>query len=382
MKILLVGAGGFGTEYVKRLLKLNAPDSVFAGIADPYFSTCPMRNEIEAAGIPVYQTMDEFYAEHEADLAIICTPPFLHMEQSICALKHGSYVLCEKPVAPTVAEANQMAQAEKQYGRWIAIGYQWSFSEAIRKLKNDILIGKLGKAVCLKTIISWPRNRAYYARGAGWGGKLMFNGKALLDSIASNACAHYLHNMLFILGDSMDTSAEATELSGYCLRANNIENFDTCSLKLKTVDGAELLYYASHAAKDAMNPKFEYNFENATVYFSEDDGSVITAHFTDGSVKDYGNPFADAFEKIGLCAKAIKSKKAPICTVTTATPHTRIIERIWKEIPIVSFPSCFIREKEGFDGVYVEGLFDTMVKAYSECKLFPEVNSELFNSER
>ena len=378
MKILLVGAGGYGTEYVKRLLKTDNPELTFEGIADPYFSVCPMKSDIEKNNIPVYNTIDEFYHEHTADLAIICTPPFLHMEQSICALNHGSYVLCEKPVAPTVEEAMIMDEAQEKYGKWIAIGYQWSFSKAILDLKKDILDGKLGKPLSFKTLISWPRNRAYYARGAGWGGKLMFGGKVLLDSIASNACAHYLHNMLFILGDSMETSADVTELSGNCLRANDIENFDTCSLKLKTKGDTELFYIASHAAEKLINPKFEYKFEKATVHFSEDDGSMIKAHFSDGSTKEYGNPFADPFEKIDMCAEAIKSGKTPICTVHTATPHTKLIERIWKELPITAFPSYIIREKDGFGGVYADGLSEAMAKAYDECKLLSEVNPHFF----
>ena len=373
MKVLLVGAGGYGTEYVKRLLVSDNPDITFVGIVDPYFATCPKREDIVNANIPVYDTMEGFYSKHTADFAIICTPPFLHMEQSICALKHGSYVLCEKPVAPTLAEAEKMEQAEKEYGKWIAIGYQWSFSDAITELKKDILEGKLGKSVSLKTMISWPRNRAYYARGGGWGGKLELNGKPLLDSIASNACAHYLHNMLFVLGSKMNESTTVSEIKGNCLKANDIENFDTCSLRLTTREGAKLYYVASHAAKEVRNPVFEYTFENATVSFSEDEGSVKTAKFADGSQKVYGNPFADAFEKIGICVDAIKKGTTPICTVRTAMPHTELIERIWKEIPIEAFSNDDICENDKNDGVYVKNLFETMVKAYDECKLLSEV---------
>ena len=118
---------------------------------------------------------------------------------------------------------------------------------------------------------------------------------------------------------------------------------------------------------------FEYTFENATVSFSEDEGSVITAKFADGSRKVYGNPFADAFEKIGICVAAIKKGTTPICTVRTAMPHTELIERIWKEIRIEAFSTDDIYENDKNDGVYVKNLFETMVKAYDECKLLSEV---------
>ena len=78
MKILLVGAGGYGSGYVKELLKRNNKDIVFEGIVEPYFDNCKMKEEILSAKIPVYSAMSDFYANHDADLAIISTPTFLH----------------------------------------------------------------------------------------------------------------------------------------------------------------------------------------------------------------------------------------------------------------------------------------------------------------
>ena len=139
MKILLVGAGGYASGYVSELLKNTDPSISLEGIVEPYFSSCPKKEEIEKANVPVYATMEEFYADHSADLALICTPTFLHCSQSIYALSRGSSVLCEKPVSPTASEGEKMLAAEKEYGRFIAIGYQWSFSDAILELKKDVL---------------------------------------------------------------------------------------------------------------------------------------------------------------------------------------------------------------------------------------------------
>jgi predicted dehydrogenase len=369
IKLLLVGAGGYATEYLKRLLPLEDDTVKIEGIVEPYYQTCPNKERIDAAGIPVYATMEDFYAAHTADLAMICTPPFLHREQSICALSHGSYVLCEKPIAPTVREAEEMLAAERTYGKWIAIGYQWSFSEAIRLLKQDVLDGVLGRPLFFKTAVSWPRNRAYYARGTGWGGKLTHNGVTVLDSIASNACAHYLHNMLFLLGKTPDTSAEAISVSGTCLRANEIESFDTCAIKAVAENGTPLFFLASHACEKNRNPMFEYRFEKGTVTFSEDDGSVITATFSDGRTKTYGNPFRDAMEKIFLCIDAIRTGTHPVCTVKTATPHTRLIERIHATLPIRNVDDTRIRNNEETNGVYVEGLFEELYRAYAADEL-------------
>ena len=368
MKILLAGAGGYGTGYVNRLLSNTDPDIVWEGIVDPFFDRCTKKDEINQKGIPVYDTMEEFYAGHTADLAVISTPIFLHREQAVCALSHGSYVLCEKPAAATTEDVRAMAEAAEKYGRWVAVGYQWSFSEAMQQLKQDVLAGRLGKPVALKTVISWPRNRAYYRRGGGWAGRITKDGKWVLDSIASNACAHYLHNMLFLLGDAMDTSAAAEIVSGSCLRANDIENFDTCTIKMRA-GGAQLYFAASHATERIGEPKFEYTFENGQVTFDANTDSLIHARFADGSTKCYGDPFADNFKKLTDCISAVQRGTTPVCTVKTAYEHVAVVEGIYKTIPTQDFPRGTVKENTETEGVYVEGLYKKLYEKYNAMEI-------------
>ena len=370
MNILLVGAGGYGALYAKELLNPPRSDIKLEGIVDPYVSASSMYKDILAQQIPVYDTIDAFYAEHHAELAIISTPPFLHCEQSISALKHGSYVLCEKPVAPTLDEANRMMLAEKEYGKFIAIGYQWSFSDAIRELKQDILSGKLGAPIAMKTAISWPRNFAYYRRGGGWAGKIEKNGAIILDSIASNACAHYLHNMLFLLGQSPDESASADEMEADCLRANDIETFDTCSIRAR-VSGIPIYFIASHATERIKNPEFVYTFQNATVCYKEELGTIM-ATFSDGTQKNYGNPFADTFQKLWNTVDAIRNQTTPICTVKTAMAHTDFINRLHATASYIPFDKELIAITENGEGIYVKGLFERLYRAYDSAQLFSE----------
>lgn len=374
MKLLLVGAGGYAVHYVKILLENTDENITWEGVVDPYFSNCILKKEIEEKGIPVYDTMEEFFNEHQADLTVICTPTFLHCEQSIYALSRGSYVLCEKPLAPTIEEAEKMLEAEKKYDKFIAIGYQWSYADAILELKRDILSGKFGKAISLKTAISWPRNKAYYNRGGGWGGKVKKDGRLLLDSIASNACAHYLHNMFFVLGDSIETSAKAYDFEAECYRANDIENFDTCALRIKTPDGTSLYFVASHAAGKLRNPEFEYTFEKGKVSFAVDNGCEIVAEFSDGSTKNYGNPFENEFKKLSDCIKASQEKTVPVCTVKTAIPHTDFIYRLYEKNTVKTFDKNLILFNEKTDTIYVKDLFEKMYQAYENEKLFSEIN--------
>ena len=362
MKLVLVGAGGYGRRYVDYLLSQDLPGIQLEGIVEKFFETCPSKEKIEKAGVPVYDSLSAFYQEREADLVVIVTPSYLHCEQSIYALQHNSYVLCEKPVAPTVEEAGKMLGAEKQYGKFIAVGYQWSFSEAIQTLKKDILNGKFGKPVTFKTIISWPRKKTYYNRGNGWAGKISKDGIVILDSIASNACAHYIHNMFFLLGEDMESSAFPTFVEAECLRANAIETFDTCIMKMIMNNGAELYFAATHAADRVLEPEFVYEFEHATIEFEAGNKSEIIARFTDGTVINYGNPFSDELKKLRDCAEAVKSGETPMCTVRTALSHTRFINELHKHIVISEFDET-VKRLNG-ELVYVEGLYEKMLECY------------------
>jgi len=377
MKILMVGANGYGAKFLQPIYDMHKDGQVtFEGVVtrSPY----PMQEEFAAAGIPTYKTLDAFYAEHSADLAVISTPAFLHKEQSVFCVEHGSNVLCEKPAAPTVEEVKEMIRAEERTGKFIGIGFQASYGRPNLELKKDILEGKLGKPISMKAVICSSRTLDYYGRGDGYAGRISKNGRMLLDSVASNACAHYLHNMLFLLGDAMDTSAFAYDLTGECYRANDIENFDTCTLKMKVGDGVDVFYGASHANASGVPYTLVAEFEKAEVRFTwrfkpED---TMIAYFKDGSTKDYGNPNGvEINNKLGDCIEAVRTGTTPVCTVKTALPHIQLIEDIYKTIPTVSFPEDAKTIVEGKRGpwVAVPGLAEKMTAAFERNCLYSEV---------
>ncbi len=377
MKTLLVGAGGYASIYAKELLNIKnqSPENQitdFCAIVDPFIKNAPLYDKIVEAKIPLYETLEDFYKNNTADLAVIATPPYLHKDQTTTALMNGSNVLCEKPVAPTVEEVNEIIACSEKTGKFVGIGYQWSFSDAIQRLKKDILDGLLGKPLCLKTFISWPRNKAYYGRTTGWGGKKYYRGKPIYDSILSNACAHYMHNMLFVLGNAMNESAEPVRAEAVLMRANDIENFDTCTVKAYTASGTPMLFVASHAADKVNEPEFEYRFENGTVRYSRQFKN-IKAEFTDGTVKNYGNPFEREIKKLYDCIECSKTGVSPICTAKTAKMHTKLVEFIAENFDIKPFTPDRIMLDESENRLYVPGLYEELKKAYDNFELFSAV---------
>ena len=191
VNLALVGLGGYGLVYLEGLLdqKRNDDFKIVAGI-DPEPQRCTRLQELKAMNVPIFHSMEEFYHQGNADLVIISSPIQMHLPQTCLALFHGSNVLCEKPLGATIQEAAQMIKCRDDAKKFVAIGYQWSFSNAIQNLKRDIQSGLLGSPKRLKTIALWPRGEIYYSRN-NWAGKLKDeNGNWVLDSPANNALAH------------------------------------------------------------------------------------------------------------------------------------------------------------------------------------------------
>jgi len=369
VRLLMVGIGGYAFTYLNPLLDGVRPDAQIVACVDPYPDSCPRIGEIRERGIPVYADMEAFFAAGgEADLAVLTTPIHLHVPQMKCALSHGCHVLCEKPLCGDIADIPGMIEAKNASGKYVGIGYQWSHSAAIIALKEDILSGVYGKPKAFKTLVLWPRDYAYYSRGMGWAGKLRApDGSLILDSVANNATAHYLHNMLFVMGDKMDTAAIPEKIEASLWRANKIENYDTCSASLTFAGGATALFIVSHASGKGKNPTFEYQFERGRVVFEDSPQCRdILGYLPDGTVKNYGNPNADVPRKLWRAVDAAKGLDVkPVCTVETAAPHAYCIAEMQKA-GVQSFPEEAVVENEAKSAVYVPGLYEELLDAYAK----------------
>lgn len=344
--VVLIGMNGYGEHYLKALLQRE--DIVFAGIVEIHPEKSPLLQLVKQQGIPIYTRMDAFYQQKQADLAIIATPIHLHTEQAIFALLHGSNVLCEKPIFADMRDKKKWDEAILESGKWAAIGFNWSFTAPILELKEDILNGIYGKPKQLKTLVLWPRDEAYFSRSA-WAGKLKAqDGRLIRDSVANNAAAHFIHNMLYMLGQEQQETVCIKSLEAELYRANEVETFDTCAIRMYTDEECELLFYGSHATGTEQGPQFQYNFEKGCiVYDCNLDQGIITACTENGQEKVYGNPQANNLDKLDYCIAALTDGREIPCTYETALGHAAIIEALHQDtLAGQPFPDEVIRKTE------------------------------------
>ena len=415
ISILLVGIGGYGRNYVNALLPgegLSGADDYEAtlhneqrlkcgpikvvGAIDPAPSA---RGVAEARGIPLFDSLKDFYAEHQADLAILSTPIHLHCEQIKTCLANGSHVLCEKPLCATVDEAEEIRGAIADAGGrlHVWVGYQLSFSRSVRALKDDILSGAFGKPIMLKTIVHYPRNEAYYARN-NWAGRKRTAGAAgrlVLDSPIHNAVSHHLNNMLFLLGDAPDRAAKPVSVQAELYRGNpDVENFDTAALRCITECGAPersapdrmtpgrrvpVYFYTSHSlAHDGnIGPISQYRFECATiVHTDEREHESFFAFFDDGSTRRYSLPYYDQMQKLWDCIGAIRGGPIPPSGVEAAAQEVICTNGAQLSHPITTIPSEYV-DRIGEPGqrfTEVAGLEEMLFECFDRALLPSELN--------
>lgn len=110
-----------------------------------------------------YTSVEALLADPAVDAVSVCTPPFLHVEQSIAALRAGKHVLCEKPVSPTLAGLDAIAAAERESGGAIFSGvFQHRVGQGARQVKALLDAGRFGALRFGLSETLWQRSQAYY----------------------------------------------------------------------------------------------------------------------------------------------------------------------------------------------------------------------------
>lgn len=118
-----------------------------------FFNPKRMRAEDMAAkyGGKVYDTADELLADPEIDAVSVCAANYAHAELTIKALKAGKHVLCEKPMATTIADCEAMVAAAKESGKFLMIGHNQRLAKAHMKAKALIDAGEIGRIISFRT---------------------------------------------------------------------------------------------------------------------------------------------------------------------------------------------------------------------------------------
>ena len=217
------------------------------------------------------------------DLLVIPTPINLHAEMHAAATALGLPVYLEKPPTLDHTELEQMIVADARARKSSLVGFNFIIEKPRLALKQRLLAGEFGAVQGATLSALWPRPASYFSRN-NWAGRLMKEGRVVLDSCLGNAMAHFVHNLLFWTGESALVSwAQLAAVRAELYRAHAIEGADTFFVEADTTAGVTMRFALSHACAGNGTHLEMVLCEKAVIRYAV--GSQIEVRWNDGRVE-------------------------------------------------------------------------------------------------
>jgi predicted dehydrogenase len=211
--IAVIGCGTVVDQYYRgALIKLEKRGIArVVAVVDPSTAraTALARNFQSAR---VFPKPGDAFTQAAADLTIVASPPSLHAEHALAAFAAGSHVLCEKPMAASVSDAERMVAAARAARRVLAIGMTRRMFPYLAEMRSLIAAGALGDRLRFVYrdggVYGWPVSTGFaFRRSTAGGGVLIDKGTHVIDSLAAlfgaPAPAAYADDAL---GDGVETN--------------------------------------------------------------------------------------------------------------------------------------------------------------------------------
>ncbi len=247
VRLILVGVGGFGLVYARRIAKLQADGVVqLAAAVDPFNLTAPE----EIAGTPIHPDLPEALASAgPVDVVVVAAPIGEHARLAELAMLGGADVLLEKPPVATVAAFTRLLDLERQTGQVVQVGFQSLGSSAVRLLQEDAY--ELGSLTKVTAIGAWSRTVGYWNRSA-WSGRRSLRGQPVVDGVVTNPLAHATATALAVVGCRRLEDVVAVDTDLY--RANAIDSDDTSVVRIHTATGMTVTCAFTLCAEEQRTP--------------------------------------------------------------------------------------------------------------------------------
>jgi predicted dehydrogenase len=325
----LIGGGNISETHARAALAI--PDVAIAAIYGTNMQNIE-RLARDNGGKP-FVDYNAFLAHRPMDLVMIGSPSGLHAQQGIDAAHRGIHVLTEKPIDITAARADELIAATRQANVKLGVMFQDRVKPDIRRLKQLVDSGALGKILFVDARVKWYRPPEYYGKSK-WRGSLALDGGGAL----MNQGVHTVDLLLWVLGDvARVQSRTATAL-------HPIESEDTAAAILEFRSGALGTLHATTAAYPGYQRRVEITGTEGTVILEHD--RIIAT--------DLRNPPVAAQHE----APTDTNLSASSAAVTDIRGHQAILEDFLRAIDTDGTPIC-----DGIDGRKSVALIEAIYRA-------------------
>ncbi len=189
LRTAVIGLGRAGWQmHIPEILRHEGFELI--AVVDPLSErTEEARKEFNVKG---YSDCKALFEHERLDLVVIVSPTHFHVEQTIASFKNGVDVLCDKPMAPNLDEADRMIRAMKKYGRKMMV-YQphRAYVDTIA-LQSILKKNIIGPVFMIKRAWSWYRFRVDWQAFKKYGGGEL-----------NNSGAHFIDQLLYLSGSRL-----------------------------------------------------------------------------------------------------------------------------------------------------------------------------------
>jgi predicted dehydrogenase len=190
--VALVGMGRIGRVHLQALSAARGADVV--GVYD--LNTQLARERAEAANVRVFASWREVLNDPDVQCVGVLLPHDVHEQYAIEALEAGKHVVCEKPLAPTLAECDRMLAAARSAGRKLFPVHNRVYSQAVEKMGEVVQRDGIGEVFLAQTtgFEAPPTVQTWLATPRGGGGVLL------------SQAVHPMYVLRWLLGDVVRVS--------------------------------------------------------------------------------------------------------------------------------------------------------------------------------
>lgn len=190
-RLMVVGCGAVVDQYYRgalRKLESRGIARVVALVDPDPLRTAALAQHFRSAG--AFATQAEALARAAPDLTIVASPPSSHAGHAIAAFGAGSHVLCEKPMAASVDDAQRMVAAARAAQRVLAIGMTRRMYSNLTEARALLAAGALGDRLRFVyregDVYGWPVTTDFpFRRSTAGGGVLIDKGTHVLDFLVA-----------------------------------------------------------------------------------------------------------------------------------------------------------------------------------------------------
>lgn len=204
-------------------------------------------------GIPHWYTdIRDMLSAEQPDLVHLVTPPAVHKAQIIECLNAGAWVFCEKPLCASLAEFDELSEAEAQTGNYLATVFQWRTGSAANHVKKLIQTGILGKPLLGICNTLWYRAQPYF--DISWRGRWAseFGGPTMTLGI------HLMDLFLWLYGDWQEVRAMMGTL-------NRAVEYEDVSMALVRFESGAMGSIVNSVLSPRQESRIRLDFEEASI---------------------------------------------------------------------------------------------------------------------